>query len=64
MNIEEMITHINNGMKKDKLCLSKIGEDSIRAKWKNKPDQGGFSNYWKEVAYEDVPRECQIGLNK
>jgi hypothetical protein len=59
MNVEEMIKHTNLGMSKDKLCLSKIGETALRDKWKKKPDQGGFSNYWKETAFEDVPREFQ-----
>ena len=63
MTINEMIVHINLGMKKDKLCLSKIGEDSIKDKWKKKPDQGGFSNYWKEVKFEDVPRSLNENSN-
>ena len=63
MELQQMITHINLGMRKDKLCLSKIGEESIADKWKKKPDQGGFSNYWKETAFEDVPRNLNENSN-
>jgi len=54
MVLEEMIEYINKSLSRDRLRLSKIGEDAIKDRWKKKEDQGGYSNYWKEVSLEDA----------
>lgn len=56
MTSKEMIEYINNSLKRasETGSLTVIGEKFIQERMTKSEDQGGFSNYWKEVSLEDA----------
>lgn len=56
MQVEEFIEYTESRLKTANLVLSEFGKSEISKRWKQKPDQGGYSNYWKETDLEDVQK--------
>lgn len=56
MNTQEMIIYINTSLKRisEKGTLSDIGEKYIDERMKKSEDQGGFSEYWKTISFEEA----------
>ena len=54
MQVEDMIKFIEKKLAKSGFSLSEVGIEGIKKRFKQKEDQGGFSNYWKEVDVSEV----------
>ena len=62
MITKEMIDFINIKFKaiSDTGKLSEIGEKYIEERMNKKEDQGGFSDYWKNVSFDDAKLSLTI----
>jgi len=57
MQVEQMIEFIDRKLATNGLSLSEVGREGIMKRFKQKEDQGGFSDYWKEVDASEVSTE-------
>lgn len=54
MTLDEFIEYADKCVRVSGLTLSDFAKEEITKRWKKKPDQGGYSNYWKEVDKDSV----------